>query len=739
MRKILFMMLLVTTALLNSIYAFCQYSIAGRLIDKESKLPVEGGVISSNNLSATTDPLGFFSIPSIDTLATIIIKCIGYKRVELSMNSSELKTIELSPIQFDLSSVIIYSSSHENYVKNITKLDLAARPVRSSQDILRLVPGLFIAQHAGGGKAEQIFLRGFNVDHGTDIQVTVDGLPVNMVSHGHGQGYADLHFVIPELVKDIDFGKGPYYSEKGNLNTSGYVSFQTVNSVEDKIQVEAGSFNNYRILGMYNLLPKKNKSANAFIASEYQYFDGPFESPQKFNRFNLFGKYQLSKAKYQFTIISSAFSSKWNASGQIPERAVESLKGGRFGSIDDSEGGYTSRYNVSGKIIAGKKKNFEFQGYYSRYYFNLYSNFTFFARDSINGDQIKQKDDRDILGINTKYILSHSKGKANFKTTIGATFRLDKTFDTELSYTLKRQLLSTEKLGDITESNAALFMDENISIKKWHFNIGARLDQLHFEYNNKLPGAAFDPLTKKIFTPKLNIQYELSKRNKLFLKAGKGFHSNDTRVVLEDKEKPTLPAAYGIDLGFTSTPFANLSITSSVWFLYMLQEFVYVGDEGIVEPSGRSVRYGIDVSARYNASKNLYADIDVNTTRSRFADLPSKANFIPLAPVVTSTGGLTYYRKKCSASLRYRYMSDRPANESNTITAKGYLITDLASEYDLGKIKVGVNVENLFNAKWKEAQFDTESRLQNESNPISEIHFTPGLPLMIRMRLSVTL
>ena len=270
---------------------------------------------------------------------------ISYKSKLLVVR--DLKTplnVVLYTNAINLNEVVI--SPKINALHLITDIDIQSNPVNSSQDILRKVPGLFIGQHAGGGKAEQMFLRGFDIDHGTDINVTVDGLPVNMVSHAHGQGYADLHFVIPETIDKIDFGKGPYYENKGNFNTAGYVNFMTKRRLENSsIKLEIGQFDTYRLLGMFNLL--ENNNQNAYVATEFLATDGPFESPQNFNRINIFGKYTgIISNTDRVGITASYFTSKWDASGQIPQRAVDSGEISRFGAIDDTEGGNTSRINL---------------------------------------------------------------------------------------------------------------------------------------------------------------------------------------------------------------------------------------------------------------------------------------------------------------------------------------------------------------------------------------------------------
>ena len=293
--------------------------------------------------------------------------------------------------------------------KPISKIDIKMRDITNSQEVLRLVPGFFIGQHAGGGKAEQIFLRGFDIDHGTDVNISVDGMPVNMVSHAHGQGYADLHFLIPELIENVHFKKGPYYADKGNMTTAGYVDFRTKNVLPaNMIKLEAGQFNTYRAVGMVNLLSKKmkQKEQSAFIASEYMYTQGYFDNPQDFDRLNIFGKYHGKiGANNKLSFSASTFSSKWKASGQIPERALQSGLIGFFGAIDPNEGGNTRRTNINVQLQTNLKNgNFiKNQLYYTYYDFELYSNFTFFLNNDVDGDQIKQKEKRNLFGYNGSY------------------------------------------------------------------------------------------------------------------------------------------------------------------------------------------------------------------------------------------------------------------------------------------------------------------------------------------------
>jgi hypothetical protein len=722
--------------------AAAQNRIAGKLVDKKTKEPIEAAAVNAGNQSyILTDKEGSFELTTDVTEINITITCIGYAPKQVQLRNNEIRVIELESSTVNLTEVVVSAQASSLKPYNlISKIDLNLRPTKSSQELLRLVPGLFIAQHQGGGKAEQIFLRGFDIDHGTDISITVDGMPVNMVSHAHGQGYADLHFLIPETVKNIDYGTGPYYASQGNFNTAGYASFETINQLEkNTVQLEAGRFHTFRTLGMFQLL-NKNKH-KAYIASEYLYSDGPFKSKQHFNRFNTLVKYNWQINNYNnLQLIASTFSSRWNASGQIPQRAVDAGIIDRFGAIDDKEGGTTARTNFSIQLKSAKNQTrVTNQFYYSRYSFDLFSNFTFFLNDPINGDQIRQKEQREIAGYNGSVTVKHFTNKVTFTTTAGWGIRADKTNNSELSRTLnKTTVLERKALGNIHEVNSFGYMNEAISVGKFMINPSVRVDHFYFRYQDQLTASV--PTKQRIIaSPKLNIFYNYNSHLQFFIKTGKGFHSNDTRVVVQNNDKQTLPAAYGFDAGAVWKPFKNLVLNATAWYLYLQQEFVYVGDEGIVEEGGRTQRLGVDINARYQLSKKWLADVNLNYALPRSIDADKGQNHIPLAPTFTSIGGISYQSKEgLNGSLRYRYIMNRPANEDNSIRANGYFINDLALNYTKRNYEIGLVVENLFNIKWNEAQFETTSRLQNEPTEVTELHFTPGMPFFAKLKLSIS-
>jgi outer membrane receptor protein involved in Fe transport len=623
---------------------------------------------------------------------------------------------------------------HSAHLSEISKIDLAVNPVRSSQEILRTVPGLFIAQHAGGGKAEQMFLRGFDLDHGTDINISVDGMPVNMVSHAHGQGYADLHFLSPEVIDRIDFDKGNYDMTKGDLANAGYVAFKTKDRMPTSVGVEIGTHQYQRYRGSISLLDNEDNSL--YVASSFLQDEGFFESPQHFKRFNIFSKYTHWGTDSRFNIIVSHFNSSWNASGQIPERAVDNGTIGWFGSLDASEGGSTSRTNV--QFLYNRTfdngMTLDASTYLSHYNFNLYSNFTFFLNDPDNGDEINQRENRLIAGANFDLNNYFNVGDNRWKWAGGAGFRYDRVNDIALYHTVKRERIGTYALGDIGESSLFGYAGLEINLgEHWLINPSVRVDWFHFNYTDKTAEEFSDPgVAQAKVSPKLNVIYTPTNNVQLFAKFGRGFHSNDARVVVIENGRNVLPSTTGVDVGFSWKPFPSLVLHGAGWYLYSQEEMVYVGDEAIVEPSGRSRRFGVDAGLRWEFLRHFYLQADYTYSHARMIDEPKGQNYIPLAPVSTFLGALTYESRHWKASAKCRFLGNRPANEDYSLTARHYFITDINAEYRWKGLTVGCAIENLFNVKWKEAQFATETFIKGDTEPITDICFTPGTPFALR-------
>jgi outer membrane receptor protein involved in Fe transport len=721
--------------LLISIPTFSQ-RFEGVVYDLEKSSIIDALVVNQRTSGhAHTDINGRFKIENCILGDTLNISYIGNETLTHIISSFEkVQEFRMNPSFVSIREIVITPSL--NALNIFTDIDLKVAPVNSSQEILRKVPGLFIGQHAGGGKAEQIFLRGFDIDHGTDIKLTVDGMPVNMISHAHGQGYADLHFLIPETIEKIEFGKGPYKASQGNLATAGYVAFRTKDKLDNNLlKLEIGQFNSQRLLGMFDI--PINGQSNLYFAGEYLQSDGPFISPQNFNRKNFMTKYSNRlKNGDQISILASYFDSKWDASGQIPIRAVLDGTINRFGAIDDKEGGLTGRNNLrfSYNKQIDQSSFIKNNLYFSQYDFELYSNFTFFLNDSVNGDQIKQYEDRNIFGLNSEYnkvfkLMGH---EAIFQA--GIDYRNDEIKDNELSRTAnKTTLLERMKFGDVNESNLGGYLNAEMSFGNFTFNPAVRIDQFNFAYDDFITSTK-SKTTKSIISPKLNLMYQLDRDLQFFLKTGKGFHSNDSRVILAQTTKEILPSAIGFDGGLIWKPSKSLLLNTAYWQLDLEQEFVYVGDEGVVEPSGRTARKGIDLGIKYEPISRLIFTTDLTYTRARSIDDPEGENFIPLAPDFTLMSGLNYtFKNNFSTGLSMRHLKTRPANEDNSIQAIGYRVVDMNMSYEIKNVNFQIAVQNLLNTEWNETQFATESRLKNETNPVEEIHFTPGTPFNLRV------
>ena len=763
-------------------------NILGSVQDANTGVGLAGVTVIVENLGVgdLTDAEGEFSIRGIPAGEhTLAFQMLGYRTVrqQIAVRSGESATVtvELQTEVINLGEVLAeadrpYSTASSAQIRTF---DILTRPTRTSQDLLTLVPGLVTAQHAGGGKAEQIFLRGFDADHGTDVAVSVDGVPVNMVSHGHGQGYADLHFLLPDVVEKIDVSKGPYDVRFGNLSTAGGVAFTTKDHLDNNLlRVEAGQFNTRSVTALYSLPVTAGSHQGVYVAGQFNSTDGPVESPQGFQRLNIFGKlHSHLNDTDEITMSISGFSSAWNASGQIPARAVASGAIDRFGSLDDLEGGTTGRQDLNISYHnAHDNKTVDLVGYASRYSFKLFSNFTYFLDDPVNGDMIEQTDDRSLFGMEGRFSQNHVAFGLFGKATLGGGFRSD---DANVTLWKSPERVRKAQLvnADVFERNLYMFAQEELIPTSFlRLQLAIRGDYFTFNVDDKLEGLPSDlPHASGyahhgIVSPKANVVLSPLPTLDVFANFGTSFHSNDARAVVQGRRVSdlykvylrqgltsdaifdslssrsfdaaqrnigTLPRAIGKELGLRFSPGSHVNFAAAVWMLDLENEFVYVGDGGFTELSGQTRRYGIDIEGRFAVNSWLTADSDINVSKGRFVDEPPGADEIPLAPRLTSTGGLTaLHPSGLRASLRYRHIGARPANETGSVTAEGYTLINFFASYDLGSVRISAALENVLDTEWNEAQFDTESRLHDETAPVSELHFTPGNPRNIRIGLS---
>ncbi|MDE5930505.1 MAG: TonB-dependent receptor, partial [Muribaculaceae bacterium] len=442
------------------------------------------------------------------------------------------------------------------------------------------------------------------------------------------------------------------------------------------------------------------------------------------------------------SLIASHFNSSWNASGQIPDRAVAKGMISWFGSLDPSEGGATTRTSVQALHhlhVADGHGTFNTSLYASYYTFNLFSNFTFFLHDPVNGDEINQHERRWLGGGNSEYTHTFNVGNNIWKATGGVGFRYDQIKDLWLYHTVQRKKIGTYSLGDAGESSLWAYAGAEMNFGKLMVNPGVRVDWFKMDYFDKTAEEFKNPNNSQAtVSPKLNITYDASESFQLLLKAGKGFHSNDVRVVVIEKDRPTLPSSWGVDFGFKWNPVKNLTFAAMGWFLHSNQEMVYVGDEAVVEPGGRTRRLGLDLGVRYDFLKDFYFQCDYTYAHARSIDDPKGQNYVPLAPVNTLVAALTWKHNGFAASAKARWLSNRPANEDYSLTADGYCIVDLTAAYTWKKFTFGVAIDNLFDTRWKEAQFETETMIPGDKEPVTEICFTPGTPFSLRGYVAVT-
>ncbi|MGY6649375.1 TonB-dependent receptor [Wenyingzhuangia sp. IMCC45574] len=724
--------IILMTILLFSSMGFSQ-TFKGKVVDAKSN-PVVYMLITNTNkgIHAHTSIDGTFELENTGVGDAIVFSKMGYDTKKITFEKNN-KTFVINRSIVALDQVVL--SKGVDYSSIVTDLDIQKNPVKSSQEVLTKVPGLIIGQHAGGGKAEQIFYRGFDIDHGTDLEIKVDGIPVNMVSHAHGQGYADLHFVIPETIDKLDFNAGVYNPKQGNFATTGTVNIKSKETLKNNaLQLEAGQFDTQRLLFMNSFIKEENQ--HAYVATEYIRSDGPFESPQNFKRLNISSKYTGRFQNTKMIFSFSHFMSSWSASGQIPERAVADGSITRFGAIDDTEGGETSRTNVSLNVIKKNSDNSKLNHlvYYSNYNFDLYSNFTFFLENPVDGDQIYQKERRNLFGYQTDYQKKYDLENVELTVNGGVGFRTDRVGDNELSSTKNRtEILERIQQGKVNETNFFSYLSTDFEIGNWNIKPALRFDRFNFGYENFLiADKTLKEQNALIVSPKLSFTYTPNQNFQTYAKVGQGFHTNDSRLILES-EADDIPKAYTADLGFVWKSTQNLLVGLTTWGMLSEQEFVYVGDAGVVEPNGASVRKGVSLSTRYQPVKSLFLNINADYTHARFRDEANGEDYVPLAPNFSLKGGLTYKKDLgFYGSIDVLHLADRPANEDNSIVADSYTVTHLNMGYEWEKIALGVQIQNLFDVAWNETQFATESRLASETESVEEIHFTPGTPFFIK-------
>ncbi|WP_303558521.1 TonB-dependent receptor [Tenacibaculum soleae] len=723
-------------------------TIKGKVTDNETQLTISNVRVTANKIiKQTTNENGDFSITPNKLPVRLIFTLQGYlpKTIIVKKNTPNLN-IALEKQFTALSEIVINSKNDKKLgVQKVSKISLQLRPINSAHDFLKTVPGLFIAQHAGGGKAEQIFLRGFDNDHGTDFAVLVDDIGINLSSHAHGQGYADLHFLIPETVQTADYYKGLHETSLGNFAVSGAAKFTSKETLHrNTVKLEYGQYDFVRALAMVSLIDKNNflskNKESAYIAIEGTFNNSFFESNQNFRRLNTFAKYTVALSnKHKLKTSISTFHSDWNASGQIPLRAVKSGLINRFGAIDDKEGGDTKRihFNVQLSSRLSESTQLTNQLYYVSNKYNLFSNFSFYQNNPVNGDMIYQQEDRKTYTYKGNISIKKLLQIPNSTTTFGWSVEHNNN-NIGLNNAVGRTLATPINEFDIKETNVALFLKERIQIiNKLTALVGIRADYFNFNVTELVPIPQQGSTTTFRVSPKFSLFYDATKNIQFYAKASTGFHSNYANAAVKNKDINPLPKAVGYDIGTEFKIGKNFVGNLAGFYLQSDAEFVFSPDGFEFENKGRSRRIGSEASFRYQPLPYLWLDTDLNYSFGTLLDAPKSDNKIPSAPRFTSTGGATLrLQNGINTSLRYRYLGERPLIEDESVTAQNYFITDLVINYTKPKYQIGLSIENLFDTAWREAVFYDSSQLQGEPQPVDDIHFTPGTPFLTK--LSVT-
>jgi hypothetical protein len=629
----------------------------------------------------------------------------------------------------------------------VTGSGLRRRPLLRPGEALESIPGLIVTQHSGDGKANQFFLRGYNLDHGTDFATWVAGMPVNMPTHAHGQGYTDLNFLIPELIDRIGFSKGPYQAENGDFSSVGTAHIRYLDRLPSNIaSLGAGSFNYGRAL----LAGSPQVGAgNLLYALEYRTADGPWDLPQDLHTYNGVLRYSGGAPDNRFSITGMAYDAKWNSTDQIPLRALDTGLS-RWGTVDPTSGGRSSRYSVSGQWNQSTGNvTRTASAYVAQSSLDLWSNFTYFLDNPVNGDQFKQSERRVFYGGEFAQTWFHHWGERHMHNTLGVQAREDRLRPVALYLTEARSELSTVREDRVTVSSVAPYFSNRIEWAEWFRTIaGVRADFYRFdvaagieENSGKETDSRVSPKLSAIFGPWADTEF--------FLNWGRGFHSNDARgTTIRVDPKTGDPAdrvdplvrTTGYEAGVRSAPIAGLTTSVALWALDQDSELLFVGDAGTTEASRPSKRRGIEWLVQYAPRTGVSFDFTAAWTRARFEGADPAGDFIPGAPDRVASAGMTLDSGAgWFGALRWRYFGPRPLEESGAVRSQSTSLVNGRVGYEFApRARVWLDVFNLFDRKDDDVTYYYASRLPGEPpEGIADIHFHPVERRAYRVTLSV--
>ena len=630
---------------------------------------------------------------------------------------------------------------------SVTSRRVETRPITRPGEVLEFIPGVIISQHSGEGKANQYFLRGYNLDHGTDLSISVAGVPVNLRTHAHGQGWADLNFLIPELVQRVDFRKGPYYAEEGDFSTAGAAHIEYANSLPKGVaSATVGSYGYERAL--FANSPSLG-DGHLLYAIEAVGYDGPWVNPDNYHRFNGVLRYSQGDRENGFAVTGFGYDSKWNSTDQVAQRAIDQGLISRFGAIDPSDGGETSRYNLSfqGRRTEGNLQ-YLMDAYAFRYSLNLWSNFTYFLDDPVNGDQFLQADRRNVIGVNPRIILSHKLGDANAALKMGMQAQRDDIGKVALYSTKARDVLSTTRVDSVKETSVGFYAEDFVQWNDWfRSTVGLRTDLYQFKVNSSIAANSGDS-SDHITSPKLSLVFGPWAKTEYFFNAGYGFHSNDARGTTITVDPKTLGPAEqvtplvrsrGAEVGVRTEIIPKLQSSVAVWVLKQASELVFSGDAGTTEAGRPSHREGVEWTNHYRAKDWLLFDFDLSLSRSRFTDFDPVGDQIPGSiERVASFSATVDQIAGWSFNWTTRYFGPRPLIEDNSVRSQSTILTNIRAGYLIEKnLRLSMDVLNLFDRNTSNIDYFYASRLPGEPlSGVDDIHLHPTEPRMVRLTLT---
>lgn len=639
---------------------------------------------------------------------------------------------------------------------------LENRPLLRPAEVLEVVPGLIISQHSGDGKANQYYLRGFNLDHGTDFATSLMGMPINLPTNAHGQGYSDLQFLIPELVERMQYRKGPYAAESGDFSSAGSASIDYFRKLDASFaQATIGEYGYRR--GLVAGSPQV-ADGNLLYAVEWTANQGPWDVPENIGKFNALLRYSQGTRDNGWSLAAMAYQGQWTSTDQVPQRAIDSGLISRYGSLDPTDGGQTHRYSLSGEW--SQKSNDQWRranAYFIDYSLDLWSNFTYCLNDyALNGncnqgDQFQQTDRRKIYGFNGANTWYGKLASLPSELTLGVQTRYDDIGKVGLYTTTARQITGTIREDSVKEASLGLYAENQTQwLEKFRSILGLRGDFYNFDVNSSL-AANSGQVSDHMMSPKLALIFGPWAKTEYYANAGYGFHSNDARGTTTTVNPDFRDADYGnavqpvtplvrtkgYELGLRSAPLPGLQTTLALWRLDMASELVFTGDAGTTEASYPSRRVGIEWANYWTPARNWIVDADIALSRARYTEYDPTAipgDHVPGAVEKAASLGLAWDDGgRWAGGLRLRYFGPRALIEDNSVRSKSSTIVNVQGSYKASKqIKLTLDVLNLFDTQVSDVDYYYQSQLRGEAAPVYDIHTHPAEPRTLRLTLRYT-